>query len=303
MRLQPRRWRRFQRYPFDDPSTTPGDSSITTFHLASGGDINATLSLMKAGDILELETSGTYSFGELSGSGTFGFSTIPSGGNTSHVVIHGNGATVGGGAIGVYLAGKSYIDFDNINFGQSALWNGYLTNADHITFTDCDFYNPATDGSYDCWRALNGSNNLTLTRCSAHSTTDYDAPRAHDGFELWGPVSHVVFTDCIAYDIKSGATVNEGHGFETYGQLAGEICDDVQYINCEAYNTQVGFSSEGGPLSLSHTDIVCDGTSSHDNAFYGYEGIDGSTLYRQNLVGTDNTGNGVSEKFGSVTDL
>jgi hypothetical protein len=284
--------------PFDDPLSVSGGSSVRTFNLASGGDINVACNQMIAGDILNLAAGGTYTFAaEVSG-----FENLPSGIESTHTRVVGNGATISGGDYGAIVQGKSYIDFENCNFGQSKFWNMIVTQSHHITCTDCDFYNPSTGSSFDCWRADNSSY-VTLTRCDAHSTVDIDGPRAHDGFELWGPCSHFIFTDCVAYNIKNGTGVNEGHGFEVYGQAVGEICDDVLFDGCEAYNCQVGFSNEGGPNSIAHTGIICDGCSSHDNAHYGYEGIDGATLYRQNMVGTDNTGNAVAETFGSVTDL
>lgn len=288
--------------PFDDPLSVSGGSGSHIFNLPSGGDINATCSQMVAGDILNLESGGTYTIGPLEEGVTGGFFTLPSGIESTHTTIHGNGATVGGAMYSCHIGGKQYIDFDNINFGAGKYWSLFVTNSSRITFTDCDFYNPATNSAYDVCRYDNSSY-ITMTRCDAHSTTNFDGPRAHDGFELWGPCSHFTFDSCTAYDIKSGAGVNEGHGFEVYGQLVGQICDDVQFVNCEAYNCQVGFSIEGGPNSIAHTNCICDSCDSHDNTFYGYEGIDGATLFRQNRNGTNNTNNVVAETFGSVTDL
>lgn len=256
-----------------------------TYSVASGGDIPAAIAQMRGGDILELEAGGTYTFG----AGTRGIADLPSGFAVRYTRVIGNGATVTGGEYNIYIAGKSYLSFENINCSGGQFWNAFTTNSNHIKFTDCDFYNPATGSSFDCWRADN-ANFVDVLRCTAHSTTDFDATRAHDGFELWGPCADITFTDCTAYNIKNGATEQEGHGFEVYGQLAGELCQRITMTNCEAYNCQVGFSCEGGPLSLAHVDVTCDGCSSHDNAFYDYQGIQGSTLYIENHTGGTTNG-------------
>lgn len=257
---------------------------------------------MRAGDTLSLAPGATYTYTPSGEDDKGPFYLIPSGNAAYHTKVIGNGATVQGGNYTVTLNIKDYIDFSDLTVGASKYWALYCTYCNHVTFTDVDFYNPATGSSYDVCR-FEDDTYIELTRCTASSTVDLDSTRAHDGFEIWGPASHFTFTDCIAYNIQNGPTVNEGHGFEVYGQLAGQVVDTVDYVNCEAYNCNVGFSVEGGPLSLSHTNIKCDGCSSHDNAFYGYQGIDGSTLYRTNVVGEDNSNNGVSETYGSVTDI
>jgi hypothetical protein len=285
--------------PFDFETSTPYGSSLRTFQVASGGDINATCSLMRAGDTLELEAGGTYTMEFGVGAGGH-FNNLPSGWGSYKTTVHGNGATVSGGESTIILSGKNGLSFSNLNVGPGGYWALHAKNSNSVDFTDCNFYNPATGGNYDTVR-IESVTYYEFTRCEFTSTIDFDGPRAHDGFEIWGPAAHVTLTDCKAYNVKSGVTQNEGHGFEVYGQLAGEVVDDVKFINCEAYNCQVGFSVEGGPLSLSHTNVVCDGCSSHDNAFYGYQGIDGSTLYRQN--GCTAANNGVSDTNGAVTDL
>lgn len=277
-------------------------TSRTTYPVADGASIATEIAKMRGGDILSLASGGTYTYP--SGDTNSEFFSFPSGNSLCHTEIQGNGATVSGRnyAFGAGAA-QDYYDVVNLNLGAAKYWSLFITNASYATFTDCTFYNPASGSSYDVCRIDSDCHYITFTRCTATSTTDYDSPRAHDGFEIWGPCSNITFTDCKAYNIKNGTTANEGHGFEVYGQLAGQIVDAVTYHNCEAYNCQVGFSVEGGPLSLSHTNIVCDGCSSHDNAFYGYQGIDGSTLYRTNVSEGDNSDNAVSETYGNVTDI
>lgn len=282
--------------------SVPHGSSMKTVQVADGASIVDAIATMRGGDTLSLATNGTYIYTSETVDDPAEFINTPSGNAAFPTKVEGNNASVKSKCYSLALAGKSYIDISNVNFREAQYWSAFLENCNNINFTDCTFYNPSSGSAYDCVR-FEKDTYITLTRCTATSTTNVDNPRAHDGFEIWGPASHFVFTDCAAYNIKNGPTDNEGHGFEVYGQLAGQVVDDVQYINCESYNCQVGFSVEGGPLSLSHTNIVCDGCSSHDNAFYGYQGVDGSTLYRQNVAGHDNTDNAVSETYGSVTDI
>lgn len=278
--------------------STPVTVAPAVIHVPSGGDIPAALATMRSGDILDLEADGSYTNAD----GGAGLQGIPAGHPMRWTTVRGNGATISGGLYAIAPGNKSFLSFDSLNGGAAGLWSLFCTNASYFRFTDCNFHNPASGTAYDTCR-FDNCYNFTLTRCAASSTIDFDGPRAHDGFELWGPCANFVFIDCVAHDIKNGETQNEGHGFEIYAGDANDLVQNVRFINCEAYNCKVGFSVEGEPGSVTHDSIVCDGCSSHDNEFYGYQGIDGGVLHRIRAGEGDNTGNGVSETFGSVDDI
>lgn len=269
---------------------------IKTVSVPDGADISTYILQMNSGDSLELALNGSYTFS----GGVKGFVNIPSGYPTQRTKINGNNATITGGQNGVYLLGKQYIDFENVNFADQTQYCVTYDNCDHVTQAGCTYQSTLGNDFVDALKIFR-SDDLEFTNCEILPTTGLDTC---DGFEFWGPCNRVILRNCIAHDITGTVTSPDHHGFEVYGNTAGEECESIQFINCTAYNCDVGFSVEGGSVgNISHTNIFVDGCSSYDNNHYGYQGVQGSTLYRRNASSGTNTGNGTAETNGNVTDL
>ena len=183
-----------------------------------------------------------------------------------------------------------------------SLWAGLMSGCNHFELNDCYFYNPAGGSAYDVFRMDKNVHYGVLNRCIAESNSGTSV-RYHDGFELWGPCTHLAFNECIAFNIRSEAT-GVSNGFEVYGDLAAEICNDIVFTNCEAYNCGGGLEVSWGPDAGHpvHLGIVADGCSFHDNVRYGYNAGTGQTITRENVASGDNTNNGIAETTGNVVD-
>ena len=265
------------------------NESAQVINLADGGDINAAVATMKRGGTLNLAANGSYTLG----AGVNGFASIPNGySNTYKTIINGNGATITGGTIGFYTTSKKFFDLNDINFVDQTIICADFEACRNFAVNSCTFKTTVGVLATDATR-FNSCRDFQVVDCEVKPSTGISS---FDGFECYGNCENGIFINCIAHGVVDG--------FESWTGASPNWANyDIQFVNCEAYNNTIGFSCEGGAQSVAHESIICDGCSSHDNSTYGYQGIQGSTLYRQNLGGTNNTGNGTAETFGSVTDL
>lgn len=275
-----------------------GSSDVgRTINVADGGDLSAAIATMFPGDILSLAEGGTYTIA----AGQTGITGLPSGSAERRTRVQGNGAMIVGGAVGIDFDGQSYVDYNDLICANQTNVGVYCDggNPSNVRFYNCVAYSDQAP-YIDTWKFVNQHSDILVSGCTAGPNTNGIA--SCDGFEVWGPAQRVTFTNCVSHGHQRGPNENDGHCYEVYAGDALDVCEDISFISCEAYGGNVGFSCEGGTESVEHINVICNSCSSHDNVYYGYQGIQGATLYRQGTPG-DNSDNGVSETFGNVTDL
>jgi hypothetical protein len=253
----------------------------------NGATIADYLVRVSPGDILSLAAGGTYAGLALSTD----MDRLPSGSASRATKIQGNGATITGGAYGLVLGNKSYVDIENLTFSEQTTQSINITGCSYINHANVHSYSSANPDGFNDTNKVRSSSHIAYTDCGAGPV---DGVATADGFELWGPCDDVLYTNCVAHGFNNGQTTNDGHGFETYGQAANQACTNVRYVDCEAYGCRVGFSAEGGPGVPAVHDVLATNCNTHDNIEYDYQGINGATLNKTNSPGTT---------FGSVVDV
>lgn len=226
-----------------------------------GADLSDWYNRVSPGQTLSLAANGHYTLPALA----TGFSTLPSGTASEHITVQGNGATITGGLIGIAPTNKSYIDFINVHLRDQTQVCAQVNNSDHITFTDCSFASHADASFIDVCKVRN-CNNVTFTRCTITETL---GTVTCDGFEFWD-CNDCTCTDCSASGLHNGASaIDNGHGFEVYGENAGETCTNIQFVRCHATDCRAGFTVESPNANAPHTVFLTDCTSS-DMEFFDY---------------------------------
>jgi hypothetical protein len=77
---------------------------------------------------------------------------------------------------------------------------------------------------------------------------------------------------------------NINHGFEIYGQAAGQECVDVLIWHCQSSNCSRGVYAGGedaGHFAI-HTGVVMDGCTYSGNTISDIAGLHGTTVYVDN---------------------
>lgn len=230
---------------------------------------------------MSLAAGGTYTIA----AGQTGLTGLPSGSASLRTRVHGNGATIEGGQIGVLFNSQSYVDYHDLICANQTNVGVYCSagSPSNIRFYSVTAY--SNQASYiDTWKLQNQHSDIYVNGCTAGPNTD--GLDTADGFEVWGPAQRVTFEDCISHGHqRGGPDANNGHGFEVYAGDAADVCEDITFLNCEAYNCRVGYSCEGGPDSVAHVNCLADGCNSHDQDYYDYQGVNGASMTAQNAVG------------------
>lgn len=236
----------------------------------NGTDINEWASRITPGQTLRLASGGSYTLG----AGVNGFSTLPTGTVAEPITVDGNGATITGGASGVNLgSGKQYITFANLNLRDQTSVCVQTSGASHITFQDCTFKSTVNPGGFIDVVKVRNSSYIDFTRCHIYESLGV---ATCDGFEFWNG-DNCTCTDCTATGLKNGAdALDNGHGFEAYGEGAGDTCTNVQFIRCAADDCRVGFSVEDPSTGAAHTVTLTDCTSSNMTQYDYYCEGDGT---------------------------
>ena len=267
-----------------------------TVTVPDGVDIDPYIAQLKNGDILSLAVNGTYTLG----GAVNGMVGLPNGYANQWTTVEGNNATITEGATGIYLTNKHYIKFKNLNLTHQTTIDAWFIGCSHIDADNLDIVNDNGTAALDATR-FDECSDFTWANCAVH---DCDVNHASfDGFEIFNNCQDMTFINCEV-DTIVGHIAPEHHGFEVYAEAAaagGVASENIRFNGCSASVVDTGFSCDGGPDSLAHVDVICDGCSGFNNTDYGYEGINGATLRRHVGAGI-NTGNGTAETFGNVTD-
>lgn len=225
-----------------------------TLNVPNGADLTQWVTRLTPGDTLSLAAGGSYTHAP----GASGFTNTPSGTSAAHITIQGNGATVNGGSVGFNFFGKSYIDVNGINFRDQTATCVQAQNSHHIEITDCTFKSTANPGAFIDVLKIRSSNNFWFRRCDILETLGVDTC---DGYEFWD-CDNSGCEDCTATGLKNGANaLDNGHGFEVYGESAAEICTNIQFIRCHSDDCRVGFSVENPISGAAHTASCTDCTT------------------------------------------
>ena len=263
-----------------------------TVNVPNGADLSSYITQLKNGDILSLAAGGNY---------TTALTGLPNGYPDQYTTIEGNGATITGlaTAIDTTAGGLHYVQFNDINLRHQTNLCIYIrANSTYLNFSNIDILVDNATATLDATR-LQDASNITFDNCTVHDCdVNHDS---FDGFEIFDNCQDITFQDCTVDTLVGGGTPAH-HGFEVYAPLGGTASANILFDNCSATGCDVGFSAEGGPDSLAHVEVVADGCSGYSNNDYGYQGVNGSTLYRENVADGTNTGNGTAETNGTVTD-
>lgn len=164
------------------------------------------------------------------------------------------------------MQNKAYVDFRNLHVRDQTEVCVHTNNSNHITFTDCTFASTVAPLTFIDVTKNRNSSFIDYTRCHIYESLGIITV---DGFEFWD-CDDCTCTDCTAVDLRNGASaLDNGHGFEVYGESAAESCSNIQFIRCYSDNCRVGFSVEAPNDNAAHTVILTDCTSgTHD--FFDY---------------------------------
>lgn len=254
----------------------------------AGADLAEYVSRLNPGDTLSLAAGATYTLA----ADASGFAATPSGTTGAPTLIQGNGATISGGVVGVSLTNKAFITLRNLNVLEQTSACVQVTGSDDITWEDCSFGSTANPSAFIDTFKIRNCDRMTVARCTCLPSSGVSSC---DDFEFWGPCADVTVTDCVAHGYNNGPSTNDGHGYEVYGESPAEICDNIRFVRCEAYDCRVGFSSEGGPDENSlHTNIVCEDCNPHDNIEFDYSGVQGATIIVDGYVEGQTTNGNVT---------
>lgn len=247
-------------------------------NVPDGAALVGFISQLKAGDVLSLAPGGTYNIG----AGLTGISDLPSGHPLTYTEIRGNGATIINGASNVNLQYKWFFRFINCRFRDATVTNFLLTSCRNFDIVDCYADTNVGVAALDVYK-FDKCTNFIVRNCEAAPSTGV---ATLDGFELYGECGNGTFYNCVSHGINSG--------YEIWtGAVPNWINYNIEYINCNAHDCLVGFSTQGGVQNLNHENIIVRNAIVAGNAV-DYEGINGATLYKQNSPGTIN---------GSVIDI
>lgn len=249
-------------------------------NVANGGDIQAAVLTMKPGDILSLAPGGSYTFA----GGVAGFANLPNGFRKHPTTVRGNGATITGGAQSLTLSAKFNILFEDLFLIDATDRPVVNTNCRFITYNRVYADSNVNFTLWDVFRFIQ-SRNITCNDCEAGPTTGWGE---HDGFECTDQCGDMTFNRCKA----SGVI----HGFETWSDPGPLTWVNYRILinDCIADNCRVGYSAEGGDRNLQQVDMIVTNSISTNMINFDFQGVQGSTIYRKNSVGTTN---------GSVVDL
>jgi hypothetical protein len=244
---------------------------VKTVSVPDGADLDAYISQLKSGDTLSLATNGNYTIG----AGTNGFVNVPNGYPDYPTIILGNGATITGGFDGLNWTAKWYINVYDLNWRNQTHYLMTIDDGHYLNFTNCTYASHINAGVLDVLKIFR-SHYCTWTDCDVLHTDS--TMTTTDGFEFWGPCTVIRCINCTVTDLAEG----DSHGFEVYGSTAGEECNDVRFIGCNAHGCDVGFSVEGGAGGIVHVECVADACTYSDNVDADVQGIQGSTIYIEN---------------------
>lgn len=256
-----------------------------TISVPTGATLADYIKWVSPGDILSLAAGGSYTLGAAEN----GFSTLQSGTAARHTIVRGNGATITGGASGINLNAKAYIDFENLNLREQTDSCVIYDGCDFITHSNCTYGSNANAAMVDILKIFR-SDDLTFSDCGVTASS---GGNTLDGFEFWGPCNRIRVTRCTVAGLSGGGTPDH-HGFEVYAGDADDFCDDIIFEACSAANCEVGYSCEGGPNAIAHTNIKAT-NSTATGCDFDAQGIQGSTLYV--TAGT------LTNRNGTVTEL
>lgn len=255
-----------------------------TLNVPNGADLTQWVTRLSPGDTLSLAAGGTYTHAP----GASGFTNVPSGTSSAHITIQGNGATVNGGSVGFNFAGKSYIDVSGINFRDQTSCCVQMQNSHHLEITDCTFKSTVNPSAFIDVLKNRSSNNVWYRRCTILES--YGVATC-DGFE-WRDCDNCGCEDCYASGLKNGAdALDNGHGFEVYGESASEICTNIQFIRCHSDDCRVGFSVENPISGAAHT-VTCTDCTTGNHSQYDYFAETATTLTINNYDGGTRGGAG-----------
>jgi hypothetical protein len=252
--------------------------------------INALAYFVQGGDTITLDPAATaptegFNFGGHN-SNQMHLETLPSGTDGAPTTLVGNGCVIDCSYEFPYLTSKSYIDVSGLsffNYGDGFFGFKYTT-CDYLNVNDCHWTNANLVGVPDA-NFIIDCNNVNFYDCTVSdfiSTTP-----TCDGFEFSESTHDCAAYRCIAHGVKNGTLdENNGHGFEAWANGTKEPYN-ISWVNCEAYDCRVGFSSEGGANGLPLVGIVADQCYSHDNIIYDFDGKQGATLQITSLVDRD----------------
>lgn len=229
-----------------------------------GADLSVWQRRVSPGQTLRLAANGHY---------TTAFTDIPSGVANSPVTIDGNGATITGQSVGVDLSGDSYITIKNLNLRDQTACCVQVQNSNHIEIQDCSFASNVSAAFLDVTKNRNSSE-LWFRRCVI---TQSLGVKTCDGFEFWN-CDNSGCEDCTATGLHNGTdALDNGHGFEVYGESAAEICTNIQFVRCHSDDCRVGFSCENPISGAAHT-VTCTDCTTGTHSQYDYFAETATTL-------------------------
>ncbi len=134
----------------------------------------------------------------------------------------------------------------NVKFFNNEKFNVILQRCDSFHFENIDIDGNRRDtnasGGFMIGGGSYGCSNGRLVNCRSYNHGDTPGSQgggteARIGFWLTNSVN-ITYENCVAHD-------NEGHGFDAgvVGNPPSVRADNIKYVNCEAYNNSVGFSS------------------------------------------------------------
>lgn len=254
----------------------------------NGATLNDYISWVSPGDILSLAPGGTYTLD----AAEYGFNTLRGGSAARYTRVLGNGASIVDGVAGLSCttsvpeAGYKY--FENLYLVNNRSVSVNITGANDIKLVNINPSNQLYPAFIDAWK-MKDCDRIDI---DGGSTGPMIGGLSCDGIEFWGPCNDCTVDNHTVHDF---AGEGQHNAYEVYGNLVDEICDNIVFTNCHAENMTCGFSNEGGPNSIAHTNIKAIGCTTTNMATYDAQGIQGATMLVQ--AGT------LLNRDGSVTEF
>lgn len=269
---------------FNNPFIS-GARTRKTVSVANGGNIAAAIATMNGGDILSLAAGGTYNIS----AGATAIGALPNGHSLMWTEIRGNGATIIGGAEGLYNIWGRFWSMYDLNFLNQTVHCHNLIGCRDFIHDNCTFASTGQGSGFFDSTHFDKCENFVVRNSKAGPS---NGSTSCDGFEMYGDCRNGLFEDCEAEGVV--------HGFEIWsGSAPNWENKNIILRRCYAHACTGGFSVEGGVQGFTHLEIFCYDCAVDNNGIDGdYHASENGILRRSNSPGVVVETNG-----GQVIDL